>query len=215
MNKNICFNCGKDTYNIYPLCLNCEPSIIDSQSSCIQCGIETSKFIKTCPQCLNEKKNFSNNYSFFPYTGLPKEILQQFKFKKDKTYAHFYSKLIIEYLKTNFNEPVIICPVPTSLLKRKIKNGYQLDCILKELKRNGIEVRNLLKKRYSKTQKKLNKNDRKSNLENSFVLKKDINEYNKIVLLDDVFTTGSTIEACAKVLGCKYGSIHSITLYRD
>lgn len=211
----ICFNCGGISENIYPLCNKCEPKTIKLESSCSICGIETSKFVDICPQCLEKNTLFENNYSLFQYSGLPKEILQQYKFKKDKSFSVFYAKLIIKHIEENFKEPIVICPVPTSILKRKLKNGYQLDDVIKELKKNGIKVCSLLKKRYSKTQKKLNKEERMVNLSNSFVLKKHNKKIELIVLLDDVFTTGATINACAKVLNVKYDLIQSITLYRD
>ena len=215
MIKNICFNCGELTKNSYPLCLKCEPSPISLNGSCIFCGIETSKFVKVCPNCLDMNWAFKSNYSIFPYSGLSKEILNQFKFKKDSRYAVYYAEKIYNYILDNFHEKPLICPIPTSNIKRKIKNGYQLDSIVTELKKLDLKVSPLLKKRYSKTQKKLNKIERMNNLNNSFYIKKSKNKIDTIILLDDVFTTGATINSCAKVLKEKYNIIHSITLCRD
>lgn len=214
MFKKKCFNCGELSDNVYPLCSNCRPALINIDSSCRICGIPTTRFVKICPSCRHNSKIVKSNYSILSYSGISKEILTQYKFKKDLSYAQFFSQHIISYIHHNFKS-AIICPVPTSKLKRKIKNGYQLDSIVKELKKNGLKVRYLLKKRYSKTQKKLGRLERSKNLVHSFNLKNKVHENDVIVLIDDVFTTGATIDACCKILKEKSRLIYSITLYRD
>ncbi|MGL1892044.1 MAG: hypothetical protein OCD02_10475 [Spirochaetaceae bacterium] len=215
MFKKYCFKCGEISDNKYPLCTSCFPKTLNKKLLCTFCGIPTSTFVKICPACREKAIVYNSNYSFFSYSGLPKEILSQFKFKKDKNFAIYYSDLISDYIKNNFNNP-ILCPVPTSRLKRKLKNGYQLDSICKELVKNGINIQYLLRKHYSKTQKKLDRESRIKNLYSSFYLKspKLIIE-SDIVLFDDVFTTGATINACAKKISVYGSRIYSITLSRD
>ncbi|OQY39897.1 MAG: hypothetical protein B6229_02830 [Spirochaetaceae bacterium 4572_7] len=169
-----------------------------------------------CPACRDRDSLIKGNYSMFSYLGTPKEILKEYKFRNEVSFSIFFGELIAAYIKDNFNDP-IICPIPTSFLKRKIKGKYQLDRIVKELKKKDLTIIKLLKKRYSKTQKKLNRDERKVNLLNSFFLNRKVNIKNRdIILLDDVYTTGATIEAGAKIISTYYNSsIFSITLYRD
>lgn len=215
MVKKICFNCGSFSDTSYPLCSKCYPLWIQKDRSCNICGIETSKFVKICPACREEEFSFETNYSFFSYSGLAKEVLTQFKFKKDQSFAIYYAELIEQYIKKYFDDDYILSPVPTSILKRKLKNGYQLDSIIRELKRRDINIAYLLKKRYSKTQKKLGKAERKINLSGSFFDTKKSHLKRNIILLDDVFTTGATINECSLILKEKSKVIHSLTLYRD
>ncbi len=214
MLKRKCFICGGFSENRYPLCNSCKPKQLSGNKICKICGIPTSTIVDICNNCENSDRDFTFNYSLFYYSSIPKEILTQYKFKNDISYAHYYSELIISYLKENFENP-IICPVPTSYIKRKIKNGYQLDNIIYELKKRHIDIRYLLKKRYSRTQKKLNKLERQLNLTDSFVLRKSPPNNSQIILFDDVFTTGATINECAKVLKIMNNTIYSITLCRD
>ena len=122
--------------------------------------------------------------------------------------------MIGDYIDKNFTN-YIISIIPTSPIKRKINNGYQMDHIEKELRLLGYPIKQLLKKRYGKNQKKLNKEDRNKNLENRYYLKKNVTDrFENIILIDDVFTTGATINTVSKLLEV-FGSIYSITLYRD
>ena len=69
-------------------------------------------------------------------------------------------------------------------------------------KRLGIPVRKgiLLRTKNTKPQKELNDMDRKKNLENAFKIGKNVVKLSKVILIDDIYTTGSTIDACAAVL---------------
>lgn len=212
----LCFNCGAGTKSSYPLCGNCLPEVLDFKKCCSLCGQPTSLFVDMCSRCLDNKPLFKGGYSFFLYRGLEKDILNQYKFKKDYRFSKLYSKLVADYVFRILKNP-IICPVPTSLLKYKLKNGYQLDPIVKDFKRLGLEINWLLGKRFSKTQKRLNRLGRIKNLEGSFYLKrKPVGKNREIVLFDDVFTTGATINSCCSVLKSHgYNNIYVITLYRD
>ncbi|QEN06291.1 ComF family protein [Thiospirochaeta perfilievii] len=214
MFESYCFVCGLETNNKYPLCDSCKPTTLKKGMVCRKCGIPTSLFVDQCSMCITEDIQYKNNYSFFLYSSVAKEILKLYKFKKQIIFSYYYAELIIDYIKGNFEDP-IICPVPTSLIKRKIKNGYQLDPILKILRYRGLRVEHLLRKRFSKTQKKLNRVERFNNLNDSFKVVKKIDSNRPIILLDDVFTTGATINACSKLFKNSNMTIYSITLYRD
>lgn len=211
-----CFNCGKQTGNPYPLCQECTPSLLSRNSVCSKCGIPTTTFVELCCSCTETDNTTHINYSLFMYRGLNRALLNLYKFNKEHTLAKYYSGYIVDYIYRNFTNP-IICPVPASFLKRKIKNGYHLDPLIKELKKSGIYSKSLLKKRFGKTQKKLGKNERLANSITSFsFIRNSENRNRPVLLIDDVYTTGATIENCAKVLSTNgFKQIYSLTLCRD
>ena len=85
-----------------------------------------------------------------------------------------------------------------------IKRGYnQAELIAKELGKNlGIKVDGNYLKRVVNTrpQKEMSRSERKKNMEKAFKISNSVVKYRKIILVDDIYTTGSTVDACAKVL---------------
>lgn len=212
----LCFNCGSQTGNPYPLCQECRPELLSRDYVCKKCGLPTTQFVKLCCSCIDKNSNNNFNYSFFIYRGLNRALLNLYKFNKEHSLAKYYSAYLVDFIYKNFTNP-IICPVPTSIIKRKIKNGYHLDPLIRELKKTGIYTKNLLRKRFGKTQKKLGKHERLTNSKNSFTFIRNNEDRNRpILLIDDVYTTGATIENCAKVLSANgFKQIYSLTLCRD
>lgn len=208
-----CFNCGVYRGNKYPLCDSCAPLVIDFSISCAVCGYPQSAYVKLCSKCTNSSE--LRNYSFYLYSGLAKDILVLYKFKKNYSFASFYGDLICRYIVEEYINPVV-CPVPTSFLKRRLKSGYQLDPIVSYLKKQGLVVKWLLAKKYSATQKKLSRSLREQNLLHSFKVRSCKYKDRFIVLIDDVYTTGATLRSCYLALKeAGYKDIVSLTLYHD
>lgn len=206
----ICFFCGDETVNRYNLCERCKPDLLDMDRCCSICGIHVGPLIDNCPNCISSVRNFS----LFPYIGRSKILLNLYKFNGIHTLSSYFSRIIFDFLHSNYQDYIVV-PIPTTFLKKRVNGWYQLDPIVKGLKRNGVEVRNLLKKRKTLNQKKLSREDRQINMENSFLVKSEKTD-KRIVLLDDVFTTGATIYSAYKILSENgYRDIVSLTLFRD
>ena len=135
-----------------------------------------------------------------------REKIIQYKFQ-DKSYIYnTFAKIILK------NEKVcgllkkydIIIPVPIHR-KRKLQRGYnQTQLIAKEIAKN-IDIKLcddvLVKSKNTIAQSKLNKNKRKQNIKNAFkVLNLEKIQGKNILLFDDIFTTGSTVNECSKIL---------------
>lgn len=207
-----CICCGEDSQNRYPLCNSCKPSVLSKTNRCNKCGIVTTVFVDTCSICRETDPELIN-YSLFMYRGLPKELLKLYKFNREMSLAYYYSELLQEKIISSYMG-YTICPIPTSYIKRRIKGWYQLDLISSELKKRSIPVTNILGKRFGKTQKKLNRDERLLNLKDNYYLKKG-NIPQKILLVDDVYTTGVTLKSCYNILKPFCKTIHALTLYRD
>lgn len=143
---------------------------------------------------------------YFHKSSVIQNIIHRFKYKNDKTAAFFMGRQMGKLLKTAtaFSLPDAIIPVPLHPHKQK-KRGYNQSEILGK---GMAEILNipvypgLLKRNMqTQTQTRLNAIDRWQNVGKAFRLsQKRIPRANHLLLVDDVITSGATVEACARTL---------------
>lgn len=220
MKKILCF-INNAINLIYPnVCGICDK--ICKEDLCKKCEIKLNHIAKIRIDNYKDK-NFEKHLYLFKYEGIIKQGLIKFKFNKKpyiyKSIVNFLikNKKICRFLKSYD----IIIPVPIHY-NRKITRGYNQSALMaSEIAKNfnniKYEEKVLLKRINNKPQSTKNKIDRKNNVVGVYRTK---NEYRilgkKILLLDDIYTTGSTVNECSKILkiaGAK--SIDVITIAKD
>lgn len=162
-----------------------------------------------------QDKNFEKLLYCFKYEGNSRKIILNYKFKeKSYLYKTFVNFLLKDKIFFNFikNYDTIV-PIPVSR-KRKKERGYnQSELIAKEISNKmQIQYNNvLIKSRNIIEQSKLNKEDRQKNIKGVYDLKnKEIIKNKKVILLDDIYTTGSTVNEASKIL--KQGNVKTISV---
>jgi ComF family protein len=185
------------------LCADCFASINPefTANKCSICGKPLISEIDTCLSCRRERYSYDRLWTVFPYTGKYRKLLAAYKFEKKLPLADFFAEKIAEVIK---NEPLlenaVIVPVPPRPGKIK-KNGWdQVECLIKRLEKSlpNMPVSRCLKRGKSKVQKELNRNDRLCNLKGRIVINGKAPDI--ALVIDDVITTGATIEVCSDVL---------------
>ena len=216
----VCGICGK--LNSDFLCKKCE-KILESEAVF---GVDKYKNIKRKKENIknnfNDKKYFDEHLYIFLYQGIIRRIILKYKFQEE---AYLYKTFVNFLLKNeNFFEKIekydTIVPVPISK-KRKKKRGYnQSELLAKEIAYNAnlvLEKESLYKIKDIVEQSKLNKENRLKNIQGVYELvnKEKLNK-KKILLIDDIYTTGSTVNECSKVLReAKPKKIGVLTLAKD
>ena len=202
---NVCGICGK----------------ICKESLCKKCEIKLDNIKKFKIDKIKDK-NFEKHLYIFKYEGIIKEKLIEFKFNQKpyicKTFVKFLikNKKICRFLKSYD----IIIPVPIHY-NRKLERGYnQSALIVKQIAKQldiKYEDKVLYKKINNKPQSTKNKEERKQNVIGVYDIKNEYKILNKkILLLDDIYTTGSTVNECSKILkktGAK--KVDIITIAKD
>lgn len=181
--------------------------------ACLCCGRPVGgEDREYCYDCAKRKRSYSGGLSLGVYEGALKESVLRFKFSGREEYASFYAEQFVErYGKQlmRFRADVLL-PVPMHKRKER-KRGYnQAASFAKELsERTGIpEAENiLLRTRYTAPQKELNDVGRLQNLLRAFAVREEAfrtqekdHPVKRVILVDDIYTTGSTMEACASLL---------------
>ena len=174
--------------------------------TCAQCGVVLkSRFETLCPECVDSRRLFNEAFAPFAYAGEIRTSIARFKYQGRAEYAAFYAACIFEYgqYKIRAWEAQAIVPVPVHR-KRLVKRGYNQSLLIaKELsKLIGVPVNEKLLKRNKNTeaQKELTASARRKNLLSAFVPTDAANPPESVLIVDDIFTTGSTVNAMSYAL---------------
>ena len=204
------------------LCPQCSLKIkFITSPICEKCGrpIAQSSNFKICSECNKKQKIFFDRaFSVAIYEGVWKELIHLFKYSKNDYLDKFLSGFLVELIHKNpfLKETDVIIPVPL-YWQDKWRRGYNqthlLACEVSKTTNISLGI-NLIKHKKIPSQTTLSGKERLKNVKKAFKLKNyKILENKKILLIDDVFTTGSTVNECSKVLrGAKVKSINVITL---
>ncbi len=156
--------------------------------------------------CGDRELSFEFATSAFRSRGVVRDLIHQFKYSR-KTHVR---RLLARMLAEGFRDPRVaavgpdaIVPVPLHPTRLREREFNQAE-VLAELaaERLGLPVDNCLQRtRYTLTQTDFHREERFANLEGAFALRRGAQVEGKaLVLVDDVLTTGSTADACARVL---------------
>ena len=203
-----CPGCDKILeFNGKKICDNCRKNLIYiKEPRCKKCGKQLIKFEdEYCFDCKKGKHIYKKGVSAFSHAGEIKKSIYKIKYCNKREYVDFYGKEVARIYEKEILGWKCDCLIPVPLhRKRKLKRGYnQAEVIAKVIsKQLGIPINNkiLTRVKNTKPQKELNDEDRKKNLENAFKIHKSIVELKKVILVDDIYTTGSTIDSCARIL---------------
>jgi len=174
----------------------------DNYIICSICG----KFIKgqiMCVDCRRSKHSFILARAVGIYEGLIKELLQKFKYQGMRSLAVPMGRLMaLETLKyKEFIESNLITYVPLSVKRLKERRYNQSQLLAYELgKYLKMPVKELLEKIIdTESMTKLTREERIKNLAHAFKVKEQV-KFQRVILVDDVYTTGSTVSLCCREL---------------
>ncbi|BCZ44527.1 phosphoribosyl transferase [Clostridium gelidum] len=162
-----------------------------------------------CNTCRKSIKVINEVYqdeviSYGYYGGVLKDLILKFKYKNNFTAGDILAGFLEEYISKNIRyEEYIITYIPLSKKSKKNRGFNQCEYIAKKISRDlSIEVLDVLvKQKETKEQKKLKRDERYENIKDAFSIKKGIKvKKYKIILIDDVTTTGATIHEAYKLL---------------
>ena len=153
-----------------------------------------------------DKTYFDNHIYLLSYEGMVRDKLLSYKFG-DKSYIYkTFSRIVLNDKKVcNFLKGYdIITEVPIHRKRKSIRGYNQSTLIAREISKNieNIKYGSFLKKiKDNNRQSELSEEERKENVKNVYeVNDKDLIFNKKVVLFDDIYTTGNTVNECAKVL---------------
>ncbi len=218
-----CLNCSSMTESGGGLCGKCFVAINFIEGAyCDSCGNLFDLSIHKgliCAKCIWNKPNYDKARTLFKFNALSKKVIHDFKYNDKTNYARFFAKLFLLKYGKLLDEVDIITPVPMHRFKRLYRFYNPPMLIAKEIFKalsneqyfilgnidNSKSIHTiydlLIKTKLTKTQTALKQSMRYKNIKKSISVNGKYNiKGKKILLIDDVLTTGSTAGYCSKML---------------
>jgi len=209
--RNIyCILCNNpiDRDERYSVCLDCKNKLkFIKEKTCDKCGkpLDELYLIGRCPECISNENYYTKAVSCIEYNELAKKIIYNLKYYKKRYISYHVAEIIFDRLmESNIYDFDIIVPVPLHKDKERERSFNQASIISKyigAMTKTHVVNRALIRSKNTLTQNQLTKEERKENLKGAFdVINRDRIKNKNILLIDDIYTTGATINECSKIL---------------
>ena len=220
-----CGVCGEDVRLDEPVvCDVCEKSFPRWEDrSCRVCGLPLPDGGARCFECQHRRRTFRFCRSAGLYEGTLRAAILKMKYGGRDALADPLGEALAQIFlaRREFQKTEALIPVPLHFIKRHAR-GYNQSQLLAEslAKRTGLPVWNnlLVRSRWGRAQARCDRKTRLENVRNVFSVQGDgsVVKGRRLLLVDDVCTTGATLESCARVLREKGAhSVDALTLARD
>ena len=222
-----------------PLCAICGADVGPSEYLCDACDTKASRVVPpfcekcsepfpgaitdvfTCANCENRKLHFETAVAAYRSRGVVRRVIHDFKYNKQLHLRHVVARWLADALDDvrlrgwRFD---MLVAVPLHPARQRERGFNQADLLAKSLsQRTSVQLKPVLERiRYTKTQTAFDRAERMENLRDAFRLRKNADVQGcRVLLIDDVLTTGSTLSECARVLKAAGAvSVHAATAAR-
>lgn len=174
--------------------------------TCYKCGksLRDSYQDNLCPDCKDHSFEYERAFSCFEYRSVGKELIYSLKFKGEVRVSDIIAELMKDRIKNENLKIDAVVPVPIHPNKLKTR-GFNQSYLIAEALGQKLDkplLDCLIRIRETKEQYNLDRVQRFTNIVDAFSVKilYNMNKYNNILLVDDIYTTGSTVNECSKML---------------
>jgi ComF family protein len=159
-----------------------------------------------CKNCIRKQPSYDLLRSPYRYSGLLMEAIQKFKYNMETHLTSSLGNLLLSFAKASMPDLHDFLVIPVPLHRRRLRErGFNQSLLLARVLSTGLgnqlDYLSLIRNRYTQAQTGLKKKERRKNVKNAFsVIYPNAIKHKKILLIDDVFTTGHTLNECARTL---------------
>lgn len=211
-----CSICGKLLRRKEFLCISCRESLFSKTEACPVCAYPHGRG-KECPECRHRKLYIDGMFALGPYRGNLKRLIQEFKYQGKQEMVHFFTPYIVQGITSRIHSghwpvPDGLVPIPLCAGRLTQRGFNQAELLAEEAAlRLEFPLMNVLVRiKETESQVRLGRRDRAANLRGAFCLMKEEmqspgNEEGSLqektlIIIDDIFTSGATINEAARVL---------------
>lgn len=219
-----CMLCGKllgeGHKGVCPVCRKVMPYITGDR--CIKCSKKTYGSDDLCMDCKKHAHLYRQGYALFAYDANMERIIAGIKYSGRWNNIGWLAKELAYHASIYIRkwEIQLVVPVPihkSKLRKRGFNQAALVACAVAAEYGIPYDDRLILRSRNTRPQKNLDVNERKNNLKNSFIIDKrrysSYKELKSIMLVDDIYTSGSTVDECAgQLMEAGAGGVYFLAL---
>ena len=193
-NKGIHAACYRRLKRIQePMCRKCGKPVLSQQQ-------------EYCYDCVKRPGSFESGHGLWLYDRCSSDSIFAYKYGRKREYAAFYIKALVHFYGEWIRECRVqqLVPVPVSRQKKRQRGFNQAELLAEgigEALHIPVNARGLVRIHSTAPQKELGKEERRKNLEKAF--QADAARFKgvkRVLLIDDIYTTGSTVEYCTRAL---------------
>ena len=197
----VCVGCGEPGYR---LCKNCREKISYINGKlCRICGRPIIGSSGTCIDCETSSPPYTVLRSLANYEGVIRKCIHSLKYDNNQGLGEYFSRDLIQLVQREDWWIDVVIPVPLSPLRAR-ERGYNQSALLAKPLAIGLSLKyqpfGLKRIRNTQSQVELTATERRLNVSGAFQAVPAIVKGKRIMLVDDVTTTGSTINECARAL---------------
>ncbi len=189
------------------ICKECDKRVIRiEEPRCYLCGKQLEDEEKEfCEDCSRKRHFFDQGVAAFAYSDDIKLSMYRFKYSGRREYAGFYAAEIRKNLWPRIRtwQAQVLIPVPlhpSKLRKRGYNQAEVLARRIGDVLEIPVDTGILVRVRSTKPQKEVSDMVRRKNIENAFQIRPVVVKYKNVILVDDIYTSGTTIDECARTL---------------
>ena len=212
-----CNCCGKitDDTRTYGLCNDCMRDIrwVNGRT-CVKCGKVMSETDpgEVCFYCRSHEHNFDRGYACAEYGEYEKTLLYELKYASRGDIGLAIGEIIYDRMAAEFGEDGLapaydlVIPIPIHKRRKNTRGFNQAELIAKDFAARAdlnMEAKLLIRTKETGAMKGLGPAERRTNIQGAFEIREDSEEFIKgarILIIDDIFTTGATLDEAALVL---------------
>lgn len=216
-----CIFCGSDIPNFEekPFCEECEKELdFNNDSRCLICDNPIDNEATICDSCQKHKRFFKKAMCPLLYNGDVRKAILRYKDSNQRYLAKPFASLIAKRLQEEKIDVDFITYVPLTKKKFKSRSFDQSKLLAEELSKI-LKVKTVClfeKTRESKGQKYLTAKERAENMKGMYkLLPTKLEKSSKVLIVDDVITTCSTINTCAELIYKKVDTVYACALARN
>ena len=191
------------------ICADCYRLLPHNRHCCIRCALPLAEEINDrvlCGRCIKKLPAFDYSYSLFRYQDDIVSLVHQLKFSEKISYARSIGEMLLTKCELNLlpeqERPDCLLPVAlhaSRLRQRGFNQSAEIARVLAKKLNIPIDYDTVIRQRSTVSQTGLNAQQRRKNIKGAFSVVKEV-KYRHVLIIDDVVTTGSTVNELAKVL---------------